>query len=62
MGSAKEAYDEPTRVQAVDGEVTLDGPDGVGLSMTPNAAELTGRRLIEAAQEARAQERPSDSD
>ncbi|MFS0770753.1 hypothetical protein [Sphingomonas sp. 1P08PE] len=38
-----------------DGFVLLDGPDGVALSMTPDAAEETGRRLIEAAAEARRQ-------
>jgi hypothetical protein len=34
------------------GEVMLDGPDGVAVSMTPDAANETGRRLIEAAKEA----------
>lgn len=42
---SKRAYDEPTKVGAVDGEVTLDGPDGVGVSMTPRAARETARRL-----------------
>jgi hypothetical protein len=49
------AYDTPTRVYAVRGEVVLDGPDGVGLSMTPDAAAETARRLAKAAEEARAQ-------
>lgn len=49
------AYDNPTETSAVDGEVTLDGPDGVGLSMTPEAAEETARRLTKAAREARGQ-------
>ncbi len=43
------AYDEATKVSAVDGEVVLDGPDGVGLSMTPQAAAETGRRLMNGA-------------
>lgn len=36
------------------GIVLLDGPDGVAVSMTPQAAEETGRRLIAAAAEANA--------
>ena len=52
MGASK-AYDEPTTVTVIDGEVVLDGPDGVGLSMTPEAAETTGRRLVDAARKAR---------
>ncbi|MDP1026565.1 hypothetical protein Q5H91_05030 [Sphingomonas sp. KR1UV-12] len=40
---------------AEDGLVLLDGPDGVALSMTPDAAEVTGQRLIEAAAAARRQ-------
>jgi hypothetical protein len=47
------AYDTPTNAAAEDGEVTLDGPDGIGLSMTPAAAEETGRRLINEAKRAR---------
>ena len=52
---SQKAYDEPTVVEAIDGEVTLNGPDGIGLSMTAAAAEETGRRLIAAAQRAKAQ-------
>ena len=33
----------------------LDGPDGVAISMTPDAADETGRELIRAAAEARQQ-------
>jgi hypothetical protein len=40
-------------VQVVEGEVVVLGPDGVGLSLTPAAAEESGRRLIRAAQAAR---------
>lgn len=53
--TARKAYDEPTTVTATDGEVTLDGPDGVAVSMTPDAAATTGRRLSDAAGEARRQ-------
>ena len=52
---SRAAYDEPTKVSSVDGEVVLDGPDGVGLSMTPEAAEETGKRLLDAAREAKEQ-------
>ena len=33
----------------------MNGPDGIGLSMTPDAAHLTGERLRDAAAEARQQ-------
>ncbi|AUW59366.1 hypothetical protein C1T17_16000 [Sphingobium sp. SCG-1] len=35
---------------AENGLVVLDGPDGVAVTMTPNAARLTGQSLISAAQ------------
>jgi hypothetical protein len=50
-------YDTPTRTRAIDGEVALNGPDGVGLSMTPEAARKTGERLIRAAGQAARQAR-----
>jgi hypothetical protein len=49
------AFDTPTQTEAVDGDVVLRGPDGVALSMTPEAAEETGRRLLRAAESARRQ-------
>ncbi len=49
------AYDKPSRVFAVHGEVVLDGPNGVGVSMTPDAAAETAKRLARAAEEARTQ-------
>jgi len=45
------------------GVVTLDGPDGLAIAMTPEAAAETGRRLIAAAALAATQspeERPLD--
>lgn len=39
-------YNEPTEVTAEDGEVHLDGPDGVDVSMTPEAALETSDRLL----------------
>lgn len=46
---------EPGVAGAEDGMVVLDGPDGVAVTMLPEAAEETGRRLIAAAAEARTQ-------
>jgi hypothetical protein len=37
------------------GVVLLDGPDGIAVAMTPEAAEQTGSSLIEAATAAREQ-------
>jgi hypothetical protein len=47
---------DPGVATAESGQVILDGPDGVAIAMTPDAAEETGRRLIEAAAEARVQD------
>jgi hypothetical protein len=41
-------YDEATKVTAKDGEVILDGPDGVDVKVTPEAAEQTAMNLEEA--------------
>lgn len=49
-------FDRPSHITAIDGEVVMDGPDGVGHSYTPEAARETGRRLIEAASEAEGQD------
>lgn len=50
---------EPEAVPGVavadQGIVLLDGPDGVAVAMTPEAAAETGRRLIAAAATAAAQ-------
>jgi hypothetical protein len=48
-------YDEPSNVCAEGGEVMLDGPDGIAVSMTADAAEATAQRLLKAALEARDQ-------
>ena len=45
----------PGVASAEAGVVMLDGPDGVAVAMSPEAAEETGRRLIAAAEEARGQ-------
>ena len=51
----KELFDEATEIQAVDGEVELDGPDGVNGALTPEAAEETADRMFRASAEAAGQ-------
>lgn len=46
---------DPGVASAEVGLVLLDGPDGVAIAMTPDAAAETGRRLIAAAEQARQQ-------
>lgn len=48
-------HDQASDVVADHGEVQVSGPDGVAVSLTPDAAEETGTRLIKAASEARQQ-------
>jgi hypothetical protein len=50
--SPQEAEASPGVATAEQGIVMLDGPDGVAIAMTPEAAAITGRRLIAAAEEA----------
>ena len=45
--------EQPGIASVEGGLVVLDGPDGVAVTMIPAAAEETGRRLIEAARQAR---------
>lgn len=49
------AHSDPSSVTAEEGEVHVDGPAGVATSLTPEAAEETGRRLLDAASMARSQ-------
>ena len=49
MSNNTKLYDEATKVTAEDGEVVLDGPDGVDVALTPEAALETGGRLIDQA-------------
>ena len=58
----KETYSKPTDVVAEDGRVLLDGPDGVDLALTPEAALETGGRLIDEAAKAAGQEREKKID
>ena len=46
---------EPGVASAEQGVVLLDGPDGVAVSMTPDAAAGTARSLLAAVEEARRQ-------
>lgn len=49
-------YDEAIKVDAHEGRVVLDGPDGIAVLMTPQAAEETSHRLLEGALDARGQQ------
>ena len=53
----KKVYDEATEVTAEDGEVVLDGPDGVDVRVTPEAAEATADNLWAGAVKATGQRR-----
>ena len=50
-----ELYDEATEVSAKNGEVILDGPDGVDVKLTPEAARETSTRLWDGAAKAAVQ-------
>lgn len=41
---------EPGIASAEEGLVVLDGPDGVAITMTPDAAQKTGQSLMSAAE------------
>lgn len=47
--------EQPGEASAEAGVVLLDGPGGVAIALSPDAAEETGKRLMAAAQEARRQ-------
>ena len=46
---------EPGEAIAEQGEVIIEGPDGIAFSLTPDAAEQTALRMIRAAGDARSQ-------
>ena len=46
------------RVEVIDGEVVILGPDGTAASLTPDSAEESGRRLMAAARKAREPQPP----
>jgi hypothetical protein len=51
----RNAFDSPASVEAVDGEVAIVGPGRLGVSLTPDAARETSRRLQDRATEAEEQ-------
>jgi hypothetical protein len=61
MDQSTEVFDEATKVSADNGDVVLDGPDGVDVKLTPEAAEQTGDRLLEESVRARGQRRMRDN-
>jgi hypothetical protein len=54
-------YDQPSDVAAEEGEVIVDGPDGVAVSLTPEAAVETSHRMLEAGMTAEGQRREARS-
>lgn len=48
------AHRQPSHVVAEDGVIIIEGPSGVAVTMTPDAAEETARRLLAAVEQARA--------
>jgi hypothetical protein len=49
------AHSTPSEVAAEQGEVIVEGPDGVAVVLTADAAEETARRILAAVGEARRQ-------
>ena len=52
----RKPWNEPSEVEAEAGEVVVDGPDGVAISFTPDAAVETSERLLEGGLAARGQQ------
>lgn len=57
-----ETYSKPSEVVAEEGKVRVDGPDHVDVALTPEAAIVTGHRLIEEGTRAAGQERKKTYD
>lgn len=53
--TAQHPHDEPSDVVAEQGEVLVEGPDGVSVSLTPAAALETSDRLLKAGTQAHGQ-------
>lgn len=58
MAGQSEAFEDPVTASAVDGQVVILGPGAIAATLTPEAAEESARRLMEAARQARANPRP----
>jgi hypothetical protein len=50
-------HNQPSDIDAVEGAVSVAGPDGVSVMLTPEAAEETSHRLLEGAAVAKGQQR-----
>ncbi len=50
-------HDEPSQVDAENGDVVVDGPDGVAVTLTADAALETSDRIEDAAVKAKGQEK-----
>jgi hypothetical protein len=55
-------HDQASKTAAESGEVQVDGPDGVAVSLTPDAALTTADRLTDAAGEAQGQRLTKERD
>lgn len=51
----EKVYDTPSEVKVEQGNVAVEGPDGVGVLLTPEAALETSDRLLDGATEAHGQ-------
>ena len=51
----KPIYDEPSKVDAVDGVVSVAGPDHVDVRLTPDAARETSDRMLHGSMKAQGQ-------
>ena len=52
----EQIHDKPSQVDADEGIVSVKGPDGVDLQMTPDAADETSYRMFRGALKARGQQ------
>ena len=48
-------HSDPSEISAEEGEVIVDGPDGVAVTFTPEAAAETSERLLYGAAKAQGQ-------
>ncbi len=58
----KEIFAKASDVSAEDGVVNVDGPDGVDVGLTPEAALETSNRLLDGATEAAGQRHQGGTD